>query len=330
LRINNYSKPIMPEIITFDEAIKATEDKDRTLLIGNGFSATYFSYKTLLAASGIAEGSALRNVFDALRTVDFEKVVRALEDASLIEAAYGHEGRATDLSKDAQTVRESLVQAVNATHPAHREDLDYSISAAFLRHFNTVFSLNYDLLLYWTMLEETKLRDGFGLGTQVGRFLGPFREDAYCTVYNLHGGLHLFDNGDGEVIKALHTGDGVIATITDTIERKQRLPIYVAEGTSRQKMQKIESIAYLRHCYAKLRENAATVIVYGHSADESDAHIYRAIFESGVRHIYFGVYQPDQDKVKSLDGQLAKYQKVWGKGATYEFYDSESAGVWGA
>ncbi|RWO24450.1 DUF4917 family protein [Mesorhizobium sp.] len=320
----------MPEVITFDEAINATKGKDRTLLVGNGFSAKYFAYKTLLAASGIAEGSALRNVFDALQTVDFEKVVRAIENAAIVEAAYGHEERAADLRKDAQKVREALVQAVKATHPAHREDFDYGSSAAFLRHFNTVFSLNYDLLLYWTILEETKLRDGFGLGTQIGRFLGPFREDAHCAVYNLHGGLHLFADKDGEIIKALHTGEGVVATIADTIERKQRLPVYVAEGTSRQKIHKIESMTYLRHCYAKLRENAANVFIYGHSADENDEHVYRAIFESDVKHVFFGIYQPNPDKLKLLDGQLAKYQKVWGKDTKYEFYDSESAKVWDA
>jgi hypothetical protein len=320
----------MPEVITFDEAIKATDGKDRSLLLGNGFSIKHFSYETLLAASGIAAGSALRSVFDALKTVDFEKVVRGLENASVVEAAYGHVARAKELSDDAQKVREALVQAVNATHPAHREDLDYKSSAAFLRNFTAVFSLNYDLLLYWAMLEEAKLGDGFGLGMQVGRFRGPFREDAHCSVYNLHGGLHLFADGDGDNIKAVHTRDGDIATITETIERKKRLPVYVAEGTSRQKMQKIESIAYLRHCYAKLRDNAATVFVYGHSADENDAHVYRAIFESGAKHVYFGIHKPDDEKLKTLDGQMAKYQKTWGNDTSYDFYDSESAKVWDA
>jgi hypothetical protein len=320
----------MPEVITFNEAINATDGKDRSLLLGNGFSNKYFSYGSLLAASGIADGSALRSVFGALKTVDFERVVRALEDASVVEAAYGHEVRAKELGDDAQKARQALVQAVNATHPAHREELDYKSSAAFLRNFTAVFSLNYDLLLYWTMLEETKLGDGFGLGMQVGRFRGPFREDAHCSVYNVHGGLHLFADGDGDIIKAVHTGDGVIATITDTIERKKRLPVYVAEGTSRQKMQKIEAVAYLRHCYAKLRDNAAALFVYGHSADENDAHIYRAIFESGAKHVYFAIYKPDNEKLKALDGQMAKYQKTWGKDTQYEFYDSESAKVWDA
>jgi len=32
----------MPDVITFEEALKRTEQEDRALLLGNGFSAQYF------------------------------------------------------------------------------------------------------------------------------------------------------------------------------------------------------------------------------------------------------------------------------------------------
>jgi len=117
------------------------------------------------------------------------------------------------------------------------------------------------LLLYWVNLEKRILKDGFGLGTPTGSFIGPFSEGAYCHLYNLHGGLHLFDNGAGEILKAVDTGSGVISTITSTIAKKHRFPIYVAEGTSVQKMRKINSVAYLRHCYETLRHSSATIFV---------------------------------------------------------------------
>lgn len=321
----------MVDVIEFKEAVTASNGKDRALLIGNGFSAEYFSYRSLLAASGIGEGSALRNVFAALDTVDFEKVVRALEDASVIEGAYGHEARASELVEHAQQVREALVKAVNETHPAHRKDLGekYAPSSKFIELFSTVFSLNYDLLLYWVNLEKQSLRDGFGLGRQNGNFLGPFSPAAHCALYNLHGGLHLFAGKEGELFKALDSGDGVIATITQAIGVKKRMPTYVAEGSSSQKMAKINSVPYLRHAYDKLRENAAPLFVYGHSADENDSHIYRAVFESEAKHIYFGVFKPDAEKLKALDGQMAKYQRIYGDNTEYTFFDSETAAVWG-
>jgi hypothetical protein len=248
----------------------------------------------------------------------------------MVERAYGHNVHADELKADAQRVREALVEAVNSTHPAHREDLGtkYTSSAGFLEKFSTVFTLNYDLLLYWVNLERRLLSDGFGLGSQIGSFHGPFAEEAYCHLYNLHGGLHLFDDGTGGIIKAIDTGSGVIATITETIAARGQLPVYVAEGTSPQKMRKINSVAYLRHCYDTLRSNAAAMFVYGHSADENDAHIYRAIFGSEAKHVYFGVYKPDDSNLKVLDGLLAKYQKTAGSGAEYTFFDSESAKVW--
>lgn len=317
-------------VISFQEALDATKDKDRTLLVGNGFSTAYFAYSDLLKASGLPEAGPIRNLFGALNTVDFEKVIYALEGASTVEGAYGNAVHSQQLTDDAQVVRAALVQAINQTHPNRRDDVDFKSCAAFLDHFGSVFSLNYDLLLYWAVLEKNKLPDGFGLAEQDGAFRGPFREDAYCDLYNLHGGLHLFATADGEIEKALHTGNGVIATISNAIVGQKRLPVYIAEGTSRQKMLKINTIAYLRFCYSKLRENAAAVFVYGHSAAENDAHIYRAIFGSGAKQLFFGVYEPDDDKVKALDGELAKYKASSGSDIEYAFFDSASAEVWAA
>jgi hypothetical protein len=227
-----------------------------------------------------------------------------------------------------------LVTAVKDTHPAHKQELAFQFDsgAKFLAHFASVFSLNYDLLLYWLNLERSKLRDGFGLGEKsaAGRFIGPFQDDADCHIFSLHGGLHLFADGVGGVQKALNTGDGVIATITKTIVEDRRLPLYVAEGTSRAKMTKINSDAYLRHCYDKLRCNAAAIFVFGHSATDNDQHVYQAIFGSGTKHVYFGIYQPNEQNVIELNAQLAKYQALGNQGIDYSFYDAESAHVWDA
>jgi hypothetical protein len=322
----------MPDVISFEAAIGATKAEDRALLLGNGFSAQYFGYASLLAESGLEDGTPLRNLFRALNTADFEAVVRALEDAVVVEKAYGNDDHAEELLKNAQEVREALVRAVNATHPAHRGDLafQYESSAAFLRNFGKVFTLNYDLLLYWVNLEKRLLNDGFGKGrhTAGGHFQSPFREEAWCDIYNLHGGLHLFQNGAGEIMKALDTRAGVIATITDTIVNKKIMPLYVAEGSSIAKMRKINSVAYLRHCYSKLRDNTVPVFVFGHSADGNDAHIYQAIFGSATTHVYFGIYKPNDERLKILDGRMARYQKIGGRGIDYNFYDSESARVW--
>ncbi|ABE64535.1 hypothetical protein Nham_3831 [Nitrobacter hamburgensis X14] len=112
----------MPDIISFEGAIKKTDGEDRALLIGNGFAAQYFTYASLLTESGLKEGTPLRNLFSALETADFEVVVRALEGAVIVEQAYGNEDHAKELETHAQEVREALVKAVNKTR--HCNDLN--------------------------------------------------------------------------------------------------------------------------------------------------------------------------------------------------------------
>lgn len=91
------------KIISFKEAIEATEEKNRTLLLGNGFSIKFFSYDDLLIASGIEEGTSLLELFSKLDTKDFEHVIRSLEDAALVADAYDDRNMASNFKSDAPT-----------------------------------------------------------------------------------------------------------------------------------------------------------------------------------------------------------------------------------
>jgi hypothetical protein len=319
----------MENIIPFSEAAKAA-GKDCSLLIANGFSIKYFRYANLLEKAGLDSGSPLRRLFDSLSTVDFEIVIRALEDAALVERTYNKIKRATLLSSEADKLRRALVHAVRSTHPEHREDIASEIPTCikFLSQFDTIFTLNYDLLLYWVMLEDTRrFQDGFGLAEDRNGFRWPFKTDAHCNVYNLHGGLHLFRTENDEVEKRIDQGSGVIDAIASTITKAKRLPLYVAEGTSIQKLSRIHSVPYLRHCYEKLQESEDAFFVYGHSASANDAHIYDALFKSRISHLFFCVHKPTAD-VPAIDGELARYQKRSGSKTGYTLVDAETAGVW--
>jgi hypothetical protein len=233
----------MTEVISFDDAMKNAGGKDCSLLLGNGFSARYFSYHSLLQKVELEAGDPVRVLFDRLKTVDFERVVKALEGASDVELAYENKTHAEQLIVDAGRVREALVHAIRGTHPAHREEIEDMIPScvAFLSPFDEVFTLNYDLLLNWVSFsDEAHLTDGFGLGDKRNGFQGPFKTNAYCKVYNLHGGLHLFRNG-AEVEKRIAGATGVIDAIAQTITTGKRFPIYVAEGTSPAKMARIKA-----------------------------------------------------------------------------------------
>ena len=77
--------------------------------MGNGFSIKRINYKTLLEKSGLRTDDPVRILFDRLGTVDFERVVRSLEGASVVERAYGNDKHADLLNSDANRLREALV-----------------------------------------------------------------------------------------------------------------------------------------------------------------------------------------------------------------------------
>tara|TARA_R110002096_G_scaffold257381_1_gene450741 strand:+ start:62476 stop:63468 length:993 start_codon:yes stop_codon:yes gene_type:complete len=320
------------EIITFDEALRLTEGAERSLLTGNGFSINYFNYSDLMDAAGIEEGMSIKALFDVLNTVDFETVMKSLQDAVVVATAYDDADQAEKYENEKNAVRQSLVRAIHASHPAHRSDIGFHFNNCidFLKYFSNRFTLNYDLLLYWAQLDDTGVfNDGFGLDREERRnFVGPFAENAHCNTYNIHGGLHLFKNDDGTVSKRVRGANGMIEAIADMITRGKRLPLYVAEGTSRQKLGKIYSVEYLTHCYERLCESEGPFFIYGHSAHPNDEHIYKAIFKSNVSHLYFCIHQPSAN-VQEISGELARFKEKYGSNIEYTFVCSESANVWG-
>lgn len=322
----------MPNVISFESAMEQVADQEPSLLLGNGFSIGHFSYSNLLENAGLAEDGPERALFRILDTVDFERVILALEDGAIVAQAYENAASATLWAADADKVRNALVTAIRATHPAHREDISDQIPAcaAVLKRFSSIFTLNYDLLLYWVILEDTKsFKDGFGLGKESNGFRGPFNEGAYCNVFNLHGGLHLFKTASGTIQKRLMGSSGVIDAIAQTITEDRRVPILVTEGKSTSKMARINSVPYLKHCYDKLRALSGSCFVYGHSAKENDGHIYRAVFSSQIDRLYFCIHRPTSN-INEIDGELARYQKQSRSRIEYVFVDAETVPMWPA
>jgi hypothetical protein len=162
-----------------------------------------------------------------------------------------------------------------------------------LRSFNVIFTLNYDLLLYWVILKTERHSDGFGLGGEDGGFR-TFRLGAYCTTYYMHGALHLFLGPQLETRKRVVTNFTITDDITSTIRREKQLPLFVAEGSSLQKLARINSVPYLWHCYEELKKITENVFIFGHSASENDKHVYDALFECKIKRIFFCVHRPEK------------------------------------
>lgn len=324
----------VPQTISFEEAIQQSV-APRATLLGNGFSIAQaggqFSYSSLLDRSGLPAESPIRNVFRTLSTVDFEQVMEALNHAAQILDAYGKKEQAAAFRTDLISVRDALIHAVHEVHPGIQFDIPQAqrqACAVFLQNFDSIFTLNYDLLLYWVILnaENNPHTDGFGLGPTLNGFR-TFSEEGNCNTYYLHGALHLFLGEQRETLKRIVTTGTIVSDIANTIRNTGHLPLFVAEGTTIEKMARINSVPYLRFCYDELRSLAGSIFIFGHSLGENDAHIYDAIFGSSVERLFFCVHEPQNDWLH-LRERLAPFRER-NPGVEVEYVDAGSAHVWG-
>src|SRR5258708_5291949 len=152
----------METILTFDQALEKAKAYNRChLLTGNGFSIAcrpdIFVYGKLFEQADFSRLSpSAHQAFGALNTTDFERVIKALRDATKLVHLYtGDPVAQQKMQEDADGLREVLVRTIASNHPEMPSDLaeaEYVACRKFLDHFDTVYTLNYDLLLYWAMM----------------------------------------------------------------------------------------------------------------------------------------------------------------------------------
>lgn len=360
----------MPEnnilsLLTFEQAIADSEQfSKRHLLLGNGFSIAcredIFHYGSLYDQADFSRTPEVEAVFTALVTKDFEAVIHTLESAATILPAYVDDGGATPtkMLEHAAILKEILVQTIAGNHPHIPSDIPdakFWACRRFLSHFlsgekaGCVFTLNYDLLLYWTLMHEdlpsedpielTK-NDGFGNDEDepdVDYVVWQGETNAHsANVMFLHGALHLFDSGKDLlkytwIRKGLPLIDQVRAALAGS-----KFPLFVAEGTSAQKKDKIRHNAYLYQGLKQLANNVTQGkhcwFIFGHSLAANDDHILTRIGRGRFKKLYVGIYgDPLEDWNKTI---IARAR--WLAGLRHErwpldvvFYDAESAQVWG-
>ena len=337
----------MTKILKFSEAVTASSSLgDRHLLLGNGFSIScfpnIFDYKSLYDAAVFPSDSRLRNIFAALDTTDFEYVMRRLDETKDIVSIYSPGNSASHilepLEREKESLRNTLVETIVNNHPDSPdkiEDEQYRRCRAFLKGFldngaGSVFTLNYDLLLYWTLMRPPGGPMGSdGFSKRNGRLLwtGPRDEQ---TVHYLHGALHLFETGD-EVAKltSVNMGRKILDQVTSSI-RSNRFPLFVTEGKSQQKRRKIRRNPYLKNSYRRfrdaLRNEDSVLFVFGHSLSDQDDHIRKQIVKGSFRHLYVSVRREDEPKIVPTVQKLAQQRPS----LTVHYYAAESAYVWRA
>lgn len=373
------------QVKTFAEALAETYLGKRHLLLGNGFSIALFPdrfrYGSLLEEADFSNCPNARQAFDRLGTTDFEVVIKALRNAIALLPLYSAETAALRLMQEhAETLKELLVQAIAGRHPERPSDIteeQYSACRAFLAHFvgasrdfkgtggkdrrGYIYTLNYDLLLYWTLLHDqvihwnaaNPLSSEFEQ-TETLQHDNGFREpDAnagapYVTweaeggadsqnIHFLHGALHLYDDGPELQKKCWERSGGI--PLVDQIRvalDEGKFPLFVSEGDSEGKLDRIRHSGYLQRSLksfaAICRSPGSSLFIFGHSLAPSDEHALRQIEKGKIGRLYVSIYgDPENEYNRDIIRRAQRLAAVRNDRNPLDvtFFDAASATVWG-
>jgi len=338
----------MPEILHFDQALDAA-GRQPHLLLGNGFGLAWrddiFSYGSLFERADFRNLSPnARAAFDALETTDFEIVMRALIQASALVSLYEPErpDLAEALRNDAAGLREVLVTAIAQNHPERPADVtheQYAACRTFLSRFRTVYTLNYDLLLYWTIMQNeieppVSSDDGFRTpdSGEAEYVTWEVEKTDQQNVFYLHGALHLFDAGSTlQKYTWINTGIPLIEQIRDALERGL-YPLFVAEGESDRKLARIKHSDYLSRGYRSFSKIGGPLFIFGHALASNDDHLIRLVEINRVSDLFISVYgDPSSETNEAIiaKGQDLAERRRGRVDLRVHFFAAESARVWG-
>lgn len=338
-------------MISFGKAVADAEDHcdDLSVILGNGFSIDYdasvFNYDSLAEEAELSELSVPKaDLFAALDSSNFEVVMDKLRAAATLENLYdGDHALAKRYRADAKVVRNGLADVLAARHP----DTSLKLSAdevvhakAFLSHFRHIFSLSYDLLVYWLMNRSEGDRipraDGFEWPTRVvsTTFIWKPKPSRPQRVFFLHGALHMFVR-DKRLEKLTYWNGGpLVEGLRDRLEQ-QEYPLIVTEGTRAEKEARIDKSAYLRTSLRRFGEIEGALFIHGMSMSPNDEHILEPVEAdtSEVEALYVGIHvDATSDGARSVieRAQLIKKRRKanGGRPLRLKFYRSETANVW--
>lgn len=276
-------------------------------------------------------------IFESFATSDFELVLRRLWEATLVNKALGIEpGRVEEAY---QQVRQALIGTVRQVHISYENAKQYFEPIfQFMKDFNMVFCLNYDLIVYWAMMaSQFQLGVWFKDCFQAGGLFRedwetlrePFRADGSTLVFYPHGSLITARHDDYTEGKLSLRGGGnenLLERILALWEVGDAVPLFVSEGTSDHKKKSIASSTYLSRVFREVLPSAGeSLVIYGWAAADQDKHILTQLrrLGTGLRRAAVSVYGGNQASAQKMEDAL----KAVGVEEVV-FFDAESPGCW--
>lgn len=341
--------------MTFDEVISSLQKKKRQthLLMGNGFSMAFdkeiFSYNALYEFLSSKDDEGINKLFAAIKTKNFELVMQQLDTTLAILGSFNADPELQkQISEAAEKLKNGLINSIQQLHPEHVFKVGEDKSLACSKFFNLflqtgghLFTTNYDLLLYWVLMQQNLANhvDGFGREllnpTEIAQgeeadwsdlLWGPNSENQ--NVHYLHGALHLFD-ARRSIIKETYDFNGYLMDNIKARLDDGQYPIFVTAGNGDEKLEHIRHNQYLSYCYNALSKINGSLVTFGFNFGEYDEHIieainkanhYRSKAEPKLWSVYIGTYSDsDVEHINSIRHKF--HPKIY-------TYDAKTAPVW--
>ncbi|MGH9877403.1 MAG: DUF4917 family protein [Nitrososphaerales archaeon] len=314
------------------------------LILGNGASIALhkgFAYQSLLEQARRRQFITrnVESIFNHLHTKDFERVLRMLWHTSRINKAL--KIKDTRTQKAYKSLRTALVRTVTTIHAAHTRVCDKLPQIAmFMKRFEIVVSLNYDLLVYWAMLWENRrhqnrFKDCFVHGefdSDWEHYREPYGNARRSTlVFYPHGNLALARDQDGREKKLTASAfSNLLETVTSEWSSGEYTPLFVSEGTSTQKVATINRSHYLKTVHdSVLPKLGKRVAIFGWSLSQSDKHILRAICRGNLAEVAVSVLtsKPNvEDKCAEIKRKIKDASNS--QSVKVVFFEANSQGCW--
>lgn len=340
------SKPL----VSWEEIREEFENQGASLLLGKGFScargndfkdSSLYQEASLQNNGGTSLSAEDIKIFDKLDTQNFEKVLATLsttKEVNEILGAQAHPDILQTINDRYQNIQRSLIQAVKRVHIPWGEikpevlTVLTTVKEEILKYQN-LFYTSYDLLIYWSLTSdgETKgFRDYFN-GKKFDEKSGF--EDDWLRVFYIHGGLHLYSKGE-EILKITNPNkkekeENILGQCEDLWKKPDIRPLFMAEGTSTDKLKFINNSEYLSFAYGRLKQNTDKLVVLGNPLNldknlldknpDFKQHLLDAIVEPSPQRVAISLTVDDGD----VDQQMEYWEGVM-KRDDIQFFDEKS------
>ena len=160
-----------------------------------------------------------------------------------------------------------------------------------------------------------------------GELRKPIRGNQSVTlVFYPHGSLALARDKVEQEWKIYGGDSRLLDAFLSRWESEDVVPLFVSEGTWKQKVSAIRNSYYLSTVFREvLTSDQTTLVIYGWGFGEQDLHILDQIKRSGIKHVAVSVYEKSQSACNHAAQVIA--QKL-GADVEVEFFDSASEGCW--